>query len=330
MGNAIYEYQPFVSVALPDAFLCMKFWLSLYVGKNIFRKIDIARYGRKIYFHVKFITAVFTLLLVADKLFKIFPASIRYGLRSTQLMYSHPTTLVGCCVLLVMILLATKEYGKKYNVLLLCQLILICMSLRSKAFATAFAIVLICYFVFYRKKKFTIRTLILFTPLVVALGWDQIEYYFFSSIQSDSARYQLLVSSIKIAKDHFPLGSGFGTFASYFSGLTYSPIYKIYGLTNINGLIEGATSYVSDSFWPMVIGQTGFIGTTAFFIAIVMLFRGIQKLRNVNTSYYASALCGMCYLLISSMAESAFVHPLAVPIAIVIGFMLSQSDINRM
>lgn len=329
IGSIIYSYQPFVSVALPDTFLCMKFWLSLYVGKQLFRKMDIRRYGKRIYFHVRLITGVYTLLVLVDNFGRIFPASIRYGLRSTQLMYSHPTVFVACCALLTMVLLSVRDYARNYKVWLIIQMLLICTTIRSKAFGTAMAIMLICYFVFYRKKKFSLRTLVLFAPLAVALGWNQIEYYFFSSIQSDSARYQLLMASIEVAKDHFPLGSGFGTFASYYSGLSYSPLYEIYGLTNVNGLRQGATSFVSDSFWPMVIGQTGFVGMVAFILAIVMLFKTIQKIRQVSLSYYASALCGMCYLLIASMAESAFVHPLAVPIAMMIGLMLSQNDRNN-
>lgn len=137
-----------------------------------------------------------------------------------------------------------------------------------------------------------------------------------------------MIVSIEIAKDHFPLGSGFGTFVSYYSGLSYSPLYGIYGLLNVNGLRQEATLFVSDSFWPMVIGQTGFIGLVAFVLAIVMRFNAIPKIRNVSLSWYASALCGVCYLLIASVAESAFVHPLAVPIAMMIGLMLSQCDRN--
>lgn len=85
-------------------------------------------------------------------------------------------------------------------------------------------------------------------------------------------------------------------------------------------------SFVSDSFWPMVIGQTGFIGATAIALAIAMLFKEIQKSRKVSLADYASVLCGMSYLLISSVSESAFVHPLAVPIAMVNGLMFSQNN----
>lgn len=109
-------------------------------------------------------------LTIVDSLVRIFPTSIRYGLRSTQLVYSHPTVFVACCALLVIVLLTVKDCGKHYKVWLVIQLILMCTTLRSKAFATAMAIALVCYFVFYRKKKFSFRTLILFVPLTNLFG----------------------------------------------------------------------------------------------------------------------------------------------------------------
>lgn len=43
-------------------------------------------------------------------------------------------------------------------------------------------------------------------------------------------------------------------------------------------------------------------------------------------SYYAAAMSGICYLIIVSMAESAFVHPIAVPIAMMIGAFLGKCE----
>lgn len=326
LANIIFQYQSFITTALPDAFLCAKFWLALYVGRHIFSEMSVERFAPKIYIHIKIVAFLYLALFCIDQVFGIFYASIRYGLRSTQLMYSHPTVFAACCIYLIMILLLIRDHITGYGKWLFLLLFLMCTTLRSKAWGAALAVVFICYFVFYRKKAIRMRTLVMFVPLVVALGWEQIEYYFFSSIQFDSARYQLLIKSFEIAKDHFPLGSGFGTFASYYSGVNYSSLYAKYGLTNVNGLQEGATSFVSDSFWPMIIGQTGIIGLIAFVLVLVMLFCSIQKIRKVSLSYYASALSGICYLLIASMAESAFVHPLAIPIAILIGFMLSQKS----
>ena len=313
-----------MTIVVADAFLCLKFWLAVYVGKILFSEMRIERYGRELYFHVRLVVTIYLFLYFIDMVFRVFPADIRYGFRSTQLFYSHPTVFVGCCVFLIMILLAIQNYVEGYKKWLVILLLLMCSTLRSKAFGSAFAIIMICYFVFYRKKRFRLRTLLMFAPLVIILGWGQIEYYFFSSIQSGSARYQLLVTSLAIMKDYFPIGTGFGTFASYYSGVNYSPVYRLYGLTKIQGLMEGATSFVSDSFWPMIFGQTGVLGTVTYSFAIIALMKQIQGIRKISIAYYASALCGLCHLLISSMAESAFVHPLAIPIAIIIGMLIGQ------
>ena len=182
LSSVIYRYQSILKAEVSDAFLCIKFWLALYVGKKIFAKIDMQKYASKIYFHVKCITILYGVLIVIDYSLHIFQATERYGLRSEQLMYTHPTVLVACCVFLIMILLSLKNYvtgSKKYIIMLL---LIMCSTLRSKAFGAALAIILICYFVFVRKKKITLRTMLLFIPLVVILGWDQIQYYF--SVQS--------------------------------------------------------------------------------------------------------------------------------------------------
>lgn len=326
VSSILYHYQDFVSVALPDMFLCMKFWLAVYVGRNLFSNVQMKVFGKRILWHVRFITLLYLVLFVLDQVFVIFPGDIRYGLKSVQLIYGHPTTFVACCLLLIMLLLAVYDYGRDYKYWLIILLFLMCMTLRSKAFGAALAVMVLCYLVLHKKRKLKFRTAILMMLSALAIGWEQIEYYFLSSIQLDSARYQLLVNSIKIAEDHFPWGSGFGTFASYYSAVCYSPIYWMYGLANIYGLSPKTGSFISDSFWPMILGQTGFFGLIAYVLAIIALFQSVQKIYYINRSYYTAALSGIAYLLISSIAESAFVHPLFIPIAIVIGLMLSQRN----
>ena len=155
---------------------------------------------------------------------------------------------------------------------------------------------------------------------------DQIEYYFFSDIQSDSARYQLLITALSIAKDSFPLGTGFGTFGSYMSAIHYSPVYRIYGISTVHGLIEGATYFTSDSFWPMILGETGVVGLASIVIVLGNMLKRLQKTKNIDLALYASGLVCMSYMLIISMAESAFVNPIAIPLAIVLGMIYGKSE----
>lgn len=328
LGNVFYQYQSFAKVAMPDMFLCLKFWLAIYVGKNVFSQFPVAKYAQKIYKHIIFVTFLYTICYLWDLKFHIFEAEIRYGIRSTQLMYSHSTVFVACCVLLIGLLLVVSEFNTGWEKCLVVLLFLMCSTMRSKAWGMAIAVILICYFVFFRKKEITLKTFLVFIPLIVALAWNQIYYYFFSTIREGSARYQLLVKSLDIMKDHFPIGAGFGTYGSYYSGEYYSPLYFSYGLSNVQGLMIHNRSFMSDSFWPMVLGETGFVGALAFACALLKLFKQIQAVRTISNAFYASALCILSYLLIASMAEAAFVSPLAIPLAILMGIVLNQSKLN--
>lgn len=327
IGNVIYRYQPFIKVVLPDILLNLKFWLAMYTGSCIYEKFDVERYALKMFKHIRFITLLFTILILLDWRFNLFITDIRYGFRSTRLFFNHPTSVAAISAYIIALLMSIKDkIGKKGITYLVWWMLILCSTMRSKAWGASMAFILIYYFVYIRKRKITIRTLFIFVPLVLLLAWNQIEFYFFSDIQSDSARYQLLKKSIMIMKDYFPFGSGFGTFASYYSAVRYSPLYRIYGLTNVNGLIEGKAAFVSDSFWPMIIGQTGFIGTIAFGMIIWEIYKRIQRIRLINPMYYTAAFSILSYILISSMAESAFVHPLMLPMALWLGYLLKNKS----
>lgn len=320
-----FRLQP-GSAAISDAFLNIKFWLAVYVGKSFLPGFLCQRNARDIFAHIKFVTWVYVILTVFDNIFRVFQADIRHGLRSTQLFYSIPTVFVGCCVFLIAILLSIRGWingSEKYLALLL---LLMCTTLRSKAFGVAFAIALIYYFAYIRKKKITVKTVAMFIPAAIAISWEQIEYYFFSSIQSDSARYQLLVKSIQVANDHFPFGSGFATYGSYYSALYYSPLYERYGLSTVWGLGPKFSSFISDSFWPMVLGQFGWLGLICYGAALLALFMRIQKMRACSKAFYVSGLSLLAHLLITSTGESAFVHPLAMPLAIWMGVLIQASE----
>lgn len=327
-----FHYQPMTAV-LSDGLLVAKFWLALYTGKHLLQGLDVRKNAGVIFMHIKGVTLLYTILFVLDHLagglFPILTDDIRYGLHSTRLFYSRPTIFAGCCIFLIAVLLSIRDWVRgsgKYFVLLL---LLISSTLRSKAFGAALAIALIYYFAYKWKRKIGLGTVLLFVPLVIMIGWGQIMYYFFSSIQGDSARYQLLDKSIQIAIDHFPLGAGFATFGSYFSSEYYSPLYGMYGISRVFGLSAGFGAFISDSFWPMILGQFGWLGLICYGAALLALFMRVQAMRRVSRPFYVSGLSILAYLLITSMAEAAFVHPLAIPLAMWLGALFQMSESGK-
>lgn len=326
LGNCFYNYQKDNIQVVLAAFSNIKFWVAISMGTTLFKRLNFERFANKILWHVERIISLYVILTVLDIILNLFPAQIRYGFRAIQLFYGTPTAYAAYCGFLFALMFFLKKYVKVGAGLFIIDGLLMCTTMRSKAFATVCIFILIYYFAYIRKKKITVRTLLLFVPVLLLIVWDQIYFYFFSSIQNDSARYQLTITAIKIMRDHFPIGSGFATFGSYFSGISYSSIYDLYGISKVNGLRDGAFAFISDSFWPMLFGETGILGSMMFIDALILLFRKIQKLRKFSIAQYTSGLCVFVYLIISSMAESAFVNPVIIPMALLLGIILYSNQ----
>ena len=160
--------------------------------------------------------------------------------------------------------------------------------------------------------------------LIAIVAYYPIKYYFFNN---EYARSLLTTKSFEIAKSHFPIGSGFGTFASYFSTVNYSPLYYKYDLYKVHGLVKGEAIFACDVFWPMILAQFGFIGMFLYGICIIIVFRKIQNSFDKDNKYFyiAKLLCFL-YLIISSTSESAFVNQLAIPLAFIIGIDTNNYD----
>lgn len=332
VSSICFHYQP-LAAALSDGFLTVKFWLAIYSGKHLLQGFDARKNAGAVFIHIKGVTLLYTILFLLDHalngLFPILAEDIRYGLHSTRLFYSRPTIFAGCCVFLIAVLLSIRDWVQGSGKYLALLLLLICSTLRSKAFGAALAIALVYYFAYKWKRKIGLGTVLLFVPLVIMIGWEQIEFYFFSNIQNDSARYQLLTKSVQIAIDHFPLGAGFATFGSYVSSQYYSPLYGIYGISNVHGLSAGSGTFISDSFWPMILGQFGWLGLVCYGAVLLALFMRVQTMREMSRAFYVSGLSILAYLLITSMAEAAFVHPSAVPLAMWLGVLFQMSESGR-
>ena len=57
----------------------------------------------------------------------------------------------------------------------------------------------------------------------------------------------------------------------------YSQVYVLYGLNLIRGLNREYTAYVTDNYWPMIIGQFGLVVAVLFLFYYFNLFKKINK-----------------------------------------------------
>lgn len=322
-----YGYQPMVN-AWKDAYVAVKFFLAMGASFFIFsQEIDFSWMEKKLWYVCNVVTAVLTGLCILDVFFGIYYTETRYGLPAIKLFYSSYTALVAVCCLLCAIYLRLYEYyGKKIIKPLAALFFIMLNTKRVKALGAMLCILLLYMLVFHRGKKINKKVLvfsILFAGIaLVSIVWQIIYYYY--QLGDESARLILTIAAPYISKDYFPFGTGWATFGSAFSGEPYSPVYKMYGLNQVWGLSPKWHQFISDTFWPMILVETGVVGLLSYVGAILVFINRILLLKKRNKAVFVSAGSSLAYLLLVSSSESAFVNPLSILFAFWIGFLLAE------
>lgn len=310
-----FKYQP-LNMVFSDLLIIIKFPLVIFFSNLIFKEFELEKWRKKILLHIKIILILLFLLSMLNYQFKIFEVSYRYGLIANKLFYSHPAKLLSICVFLLSLFVFLEK--RLFSKWIIALFLLMLSTLRAKAFG--FCLVSVVLFLMFNKSKRKLNFIkICFMGIAcVILVFDQISIYFLEN--TGTARFQLLEKAFFISNDYFPFGTGFATFGSYHSAVIYSPIYNMYGISNVYGLAKQAPIFISDSFWPMILGQFGYIGFICYLYFVWILYKSIQRINFNESKYlYISKLLCLIYLLISSVSESSFVNPMAIPLALIIG-----------
>lgn len=319
LGNLYYGYQPWSAVFI-DVYTNVKFFLSILSGFYLFQwnpeGLD------TLCTHARGASVVLFFLLAWDLVFRSFPSmGIRYGLRVIQLCWRHPTYLAGSMVFLLGILTARYRKGDgKYIAMCLSVLL---FTLRGKAIAGAMLYGVIFVVVIHRQKTLKLHHGLLAAFLTVLVSWRQFSYYYLE-LAGKSARSILTKTAFQIMKDSFPIGTGFGSFGSSQAAKHYSQVYIQYGFLQIPELDGRGTDFFSDTFWPILLGQTGALGTAAYLCALGILAHQVAKTAPQNLRAYGAGVFLLGYLLISTTSEPAFHNSIAVPMAMLLGFLLAS------
>lgn len=323
LGNIIYQYQ-ISRLVLIDLLTNFKFFLTIGFSFLFFYSSEKEKNAinfKTILWHLKFISLTLFIIFLVDRLFVIWPGEIRYGISSAMLFWPHSTYFAGALCFLISALLMLYEKGNIMYILI--DVIMMVFTLRSKAIAAAFVCLLLMIYNRYFKGKLKIWHLGILGILSIIVGWRNISFYYIQ-LSGRSARSVMTQTAFKILKDYFPIGTGFATYGSHSAAVNYSKVYLLYGFHNSYELRGDSQSFMDDTFWPIILGQSGFAGTLAYILVLIILFQAIWKLQDTNKSYFMAGTFCFLYLLISSVAEPAFNNLVAIPLAVIIGFVLSK------
>lgn len=331
-GYFRYHFQIFTNAA-KDSYLNLKFFMAIGASFLIFadEKVDFERMKEKIWPVLNGVTGVLFLLCLLDLCFGIFSFEERGGMRAIKLFYDAYTVLVGQCVFLSAIYLWLFEKQQKRILVPLSMLAFVMLSTRRVKAMGAVVCILFVYLLVFRgvkkiSKKVKVFAIVVFCIAAVAALYQIVSYYYVMGVES--ARAVLTIGGPFVAKDHYPYGTGWGTYGSAFSIDPYSPVYGKYLMAGVWGLSQDFPDFICDTYWPMLLGQCGYFGFTAFIGALAQFIRKILTLKN-DKSAFAAALIPLLYLFVSSSSESAFVNPIAVPFAFLFGVLLAEDKMKK-
>ncbi|MDH2419973.1 hypothetical protein QCC67_15515, partial [Lactiplantibacillus plantarum] len=144
-----------------------------------------------------------------------------------------------------------------------------------------------------------------------------------------AARPALYIVGFKIMRDFFPVGVGFGEFASYISTTYNSPIYTRYGIQEVSGLnYETHYAYVSDTYWPYIFGQLGVLGTISYLIALYYTFKNVVKKIGNTRGKLTAAIALISYMIFACFAESLLTNSDIIIYALTLSYYLNIDGEN--
>ena len=307
IGNLKTDYQTMIP-ALKDAVCVLKGIITYVFIPLCLSNLNLDEYLTTMNNHLKFITGLVFLTVIANLLFDIFPYyEIRFGIKSQQIFFTHPTYLASFSVIIIILLsvnLREHEENKKYIILML---LVLASTLRFKSIAFIPIYMYLYYIVFKKQRKLQLLDVGILCVLGGVFAISQVMEYFNNP---DWARNVLTMNSLNIAKDNFPIGTGFGTYASWASGESYSNIYYDYNISTTWGISPDFYEFIADTFWPMIIGQFGVLGLGVYIYILLRIYKNI--INNDNLDYYFGQILALLYLIILSIAEASFSGPIVV------------------
>jgi hypothetical protein len=241
---------------------------------------------------VFFITLI-AIIVYFERFF--FPGEFQaYFLRGVVTIVKDPAFAAALFNINIILCLSLYQVNKqrKYLFIVLFSIVTISLLLFLKALVAAIAICFVFIKVYYNSyftKLFFYGLAVFFFLMLMVMGKplvNEIKYkmdLYFGEGSEKTPRNALYIASFKMAKDHFPFGSGQGTFGSYPVGKDYSQVYYDYNLATVHGLgpddARGRTDshFIFDTYWSSILGEMGFIA--GFIYLFVWLFPAVKSVR---------------------------------------------------
>lgn len=309
LGNILYQYQPWWVVGV-SAILAAKFFMILLTAGYIqkYLPIDLEQMGGVIQ-KLSFAWFAYYVLSFWQGNILIRPEAWDICAKSS--------------LLFVMLIFCKNGKVWGYRIAVCMMAAMLILSGKEKAYGTLFIFAAFYYLIVHKQVQAKLRYVLYMAVPIIFLAWDKIYFYYVQG--HDKFAKSIMTSvSLQIAKDYFPIGTGFGTFGSTYAKEVYSPVYVLYGLAENVELGIESKKYLTDLFWPILFGETGVLGTLLYCALILLLFVQIQRVYFYNKRKYCLLLFMLVFMLMTTFTEAGFMQPVVMVFAFVMGNLLEE------
>lgn len=313
-GNILYRFQP-LWVVLVSAVLAAKFFMILLTAGYIqkFLKVDMEKQEGTIQILSILWFGYYMLSLLLPQYFEA-PEAWDICAKSS--------------LLFALLIFSTHKRIYRYRLCLMMMLVMLVLSGKEKAYGAILVLGLFYYLIVHKKVQTKIRYILYMAIPVAVLAWDKIYYYYVQGY-GRYAKSIMTGTSLQIAKDYFPIGTGFGTFGSTYAREVYSPVYFLYGIADNPELGIESRQYLTDLFWPILFGETGVLGTIFYCGLILLLFIQIQRVFYYNKKKYFLLIFMFVFMMMTTFTEAGFMQPMVMVFAYVMGMLLEEYEEKR-
>lgn len=243
--------------------------------------------------------------------------------------YFYVIELSALDVALVSLIFSTWR-GKRDLVYIILSLVIAVYTQKAKSFAAVLLMVFLLIVVCKLNKKIRIVEALIAVAGCLILAKDKLYEYFVLGVMYKLPRASLFIVGGKYANKYFPFGSGWGTFGTYYSSISYSPLYIAEGWEDHIALgRKEAVNYMTDAYWPGVYCEAGWIGLAAVLLMVGIIVMQLFKDYKDDYRNYMAIFLSVAYLMITTIESSAFANPALTCLLTVIGAIMGLFSYRR-
>ena len=251
-------------------------WGSVAMDIFLFLKVYVSMVTALIAIREERITAIYRYILAISKFFQSFLVvmaaadGVRNGiLADFSFTYRYYGSLSWWMILFFVVIYSDKQSSRLRYFL---YTLLVVAKNKSGLGMLSLGVVVVVYLFAEQSRRIRWYHFVLMLAIGAAVSWGDIRYYL---MNTKAPRYLLLYYGFITANRFFPLGSGFATYASAQAARDYARLYYEYGFDRVWGMSKQAKHFIQDSYFPVVVGQFGYLGAVVFAWMIYMILKEI-------------------------------------------------------